>query len=354
MAKSRTRAMDVVVLILGGLISLAACAGGATAQQPQKAVIGVWGGDWGNYLRDRINEYASQNGIEVVYIESTSSGLLSKVVAQRNRPDMDLFLGNETTMAQARRLGVVSPIDETIVTHLSEIGKQYRSPDAGIVWAYYPVGFAYLADEMKKANLAVPDSWTSLLRSDLKGKVCLVSPPNLYGEATLIGLGRAIGADESNLDPVFRLLPELKANALTSVPTSGQLEDLARVKECWVQPTAPARAWFLKERGLDIGFVVPKETAVVSLNAIMLVKNGPNQKPAQQILNYLISVPIQEHMSNFGVVMPSNANAKVTADKLTFMGMADRSESDVAVIDGEVAAAKLSEWTRRWTQIMAR
>lgn len=351
MAEGRVRLAQI---FFACLTALTACAGGATAQPAQKVVIGVWGGDWGSYLRDRLNEYAGKNGIEVVYVESTSSGLLSKVVAQRNRPEMDLFLGNETTMAQAKRIGVVAAVDEKTVTNISDVGKQYRHADDGVIWAYYPVGLAYLADEMKKANLAVPDSWTSLLRSDLKGKVCLISPPNLYGEATLIGLGRAIGADESNLDPVFKMLPELKANALTSVPASGQIEDLARAKECWVHPTAPARAWFLKERGLDIDFVVPKGTAVVSLNAIMLVKNGPNQQPAQQIMNYLISVPVQEHMSNFGVVMPTNAKAKVPAEKLKFMGLSDRSESDVAVINGEIAAAKLSEWTRKWTQEMAK
>src|SRR5690606_11455964 len=103
---------------------------------------------------------------------------------------------NETTMAQAKQLGVSTPLDEKIVSNLADVSKQYRHPDIGLIWAYWPVGFAYLAGELDKSKLAVPDTWNALLRSDLKGKICLISPPNLYGEATLIGLGRTVGADE--------------------------------------------------------------------------------------------------------------------------------------------------------------
>lgn len=325
-----------------------------TAAQNNKVVIGMWGGSWGEYLRGRIDEFAGKSGIEVVYVESTSASLLSKALAQRSKPEMDIFLGNETTMAQAKQLGVSAPLDEKIVSNLAYVSKQYRHPDIGLIWAYWPVGFAYLASELDKSKLAVPDTWDALLRPDLKGKICLISPPNLYGEATLIGLGRTVGADERNLDPVFKLLPDLKANALTAVPASGQAEDLTRAKECWVHPTSPARAWLLRERGLDVAFVVPKDTGVISLNAIMLVKNGPNPKAAQQILNYLLSVPVQEHMADFGVVMPTNAKAEISKSKLKFMGLNDRPGSTIHVIDGEIAAAKLSDWTRKWTEVVAK
>ena len=354
MTDGRGRLLRTIATLAACLIAGMVLGHDHAAAEGGKVVIGMWGGSWGEYLRGRLDEFAGENGIEIVYVESTSSSLLSKALVQRSKPEMDIFLGNETTMAQARRLNVSAPLDEKIVSNLADVTKQYRRPDEGLIWAYYPVGFAYLADELRKNNLAIPDSWKALLRSDLKGKICLISPPNLYGEATLIGLGRSIGADERNLDAVFKLLPALKANALTAVPASGQAEDLTRAKECWIHPTAPARAWLLKESGLDIGFVVPKDSAVVSLNAIMLVKNGPNPKAAQQILNYLLSTPVQEHMSKFGIVMPTNAKAKTPDDMLKFMDLSGRRDDEIAVIDGEVAAAQLSDWTRKWTEAMSK
>ena len=326
----------------------------AASAQNSRVVIGIWGGSWGEYLRGRINEFAGKNGIDVVYVEANSNGLLAKIVAQRGKPEMDIYLGNETTMAQSKRLGVSTPLDTSIVTNMADVSEKYRKPEDALIWAYWPVGFAYLQDEFTKSKLAVPDSWTSLLRADLKKKICLIGLPDIYGQATMIGLARAMGTDEHNMEPVFSKLSDLKDNALTVVHNPGQAEDLLRAKECWVYPTAPARAYLLNQKSGNIGFIVPKESAVVSLNSIMLVKNGPNPVAAQKILNYLISPPVQEHMAQFGVVMPTNVKAKSTDEMDKYMGSIGSSSRQSLAIDGEVAADKLTDWTRRWTQAFAK
>lgn len=339
---------------LVALLAMVCLAGSAHAADSKQVVIGIWGGTWGEYLRGVIDKFAKPRNIQVTYVEGTSSGLLSKAVAQRNRPQMDIFLGNETTMAQARNLGVAAPLDPGIVKNLGDVAQRYRAPDQALIWAYYAIGFVYLTDEFKKANLEPPTSWSALLRKDLKGKIGLISPPNLYGEATLIGLATVNGGDENNMEPAMKLLPALRDNALTATASSGQVEDLTRTREVWLHPTSPARAWLMKQGGLPVEFAVPKDAAIVSLNAIMLVKNGPNPGAAQEILNYLISAPVQEDMAEFGVVMPVNVNAKVSPEKLKFMGLADRPAEQVKVIDGNVAAGKLDDWTRSWTQTFAR
>lgn len=344
-------------LLLGALICSATIGTGVTpaqAQDSNKVVIGLWGGSWGEYLRGRIDEFASQNDIEVVYVEANSNGLLAKIVAQRSNPEIDIYLGNETTMAQSKRLGVSTPLDTSIVTNLGEVMESYRRPEDALIWAYWPVGFAYRADEFEKNDVPLPDSWTALLRDDLKKKICLIGLPDIYGQATLIGLARSMGLDEhGDIEAVFEKLPVLRDNATTVVHNPGQAEDLLRANECWMYPTAPARAYLLNEKTGNVGFAVPKESAVVSLNAFMLVKDGPNPEDAQKILNYMISAPVQEHMANFGIVMPTNTNAKASAEMNEYMGSIGDADRESQAIDGELAADKLQDWTRRWTQAFA-
>ena len=326
---------------------------GVASAQSNKVVMGIWGGTWGTFLRQTINEFVSKNGIEVVYVEGNSNALLAKVVAQRNNPQMDIYLGNETTMAQSKHLGVSAPLDTSIVTNIKDVAEKYREPDVALIWAYYPVGFVYLRNEFEKNKLPPPDSWTALLRPDLKKKVCLIALPGMYGQATLIGLARAMGDDQEKMGPVFSKLPALKANALTVVQNPGQAESLLRAKECWMYPTAPVRAYLLNKKSGDVGFVVPKEMAVLSLNSIMLVKNGPNPTAAQKILNYLIRTTVQEKMANFGVVMPTNMKAKASPEMVKYMGFVGTDGHPSKAIDGELAAKQLSDWTSRWTQAFA-
>jgi putative spermidine/putrescine transport system substrate-binding protein len=338
------------------LLALAIVAVGSTgvvSAQTNKVVMGVWGGSWGAFLRETINSFAASNGIDVVYVEANSNGLLAKVVAQRNSPQIDIYQGNETTMAQSKTLGVSAPLDTSIVTNMKDVAQKYRKPDEALIWAYWPVGFAYRSDEFKDNKVPLPDSWTALLRPDLKKKICLIAPPDLYGQATLIGLARAMGADQKDIGPVFGKLAALKANALTVVQNPGQAEDLLRAKECWMYPTAPARAFLMNQKSGNVGFIVPKESAVVSLNSLMLVKHGPNPTAAQKILDYLISVPVQEKMANFGVVMPTNTKAKASPEMVKYMGSIGSAGRPSEAIDGELAAKELTDWTSRWTQAFA-
>lgn len=327
---------------------------GVASAQSGKVVMGIWGGSWGAFLREHINDFASKNGIEVVYVEANSNGLLAKVVAQRNKPEMDIYLGNETTMAQSKRLGVSTPLDPAILINLSEVADKYRKPDQALIWAYWPVGFVYLRDEFEKNKLPPPDSWTALLRPDLKKKICLIALPDIYGQATVIGLARAMGSDQQNVEPVFSKLSALKENALTVVHNPGQAESLIQAKECWMYPTAPVRAYLMNQKAGNIGFIVPKESAVVSLNSVMLVKNGPNPAAAQKILNYLISAPFQDQMAKFGVVMPTSTKVTPPKDMTEYMGSIGSAGRASDPIDGELAASKLADWTNQWTQTFAR
>ena len=118
-------------------------------------------------------------------------------------------------------------------------------------------------------------------------------------------------------------------------------------------PSSPARAHLMNEKTGYIGFIVPKESAVVSLNSVMLVKHGPNPEAAQKILNYLISVPVQEKMANLGMVLPTNTRAKTSSTMETYMGSIEKADRPSKAIDGELAAKELAGWTSHWTQAFA-
>jgi putative spermidine/putrescine transport system substrate-binding protein len=367
MNKLRHRFTTYVTLVerifLASLLLVTVASTSAQAQSPEipkdekRVVIGTFGGLLGQQLRAIIDSYTKPLGIETVYVESTSNGLLAKVRAQRNNPQLDLFVGNDQTFLIAKSLGLIAKLDPKLVTNLKYVRPQYRDSDGyGQFYEINPVGFVYRTDKFAEAGIPKPTSWSALSDPKLKGRVTLFSPTVSFGFHYLIGLSLAAGKGESDISPAWTELTKVIDNQASVVTTPGQADDMAIRGESWVYVCSAVRAKLAKEAGTPIGFSIPTDAPPIAFpNFIAPVMNAKSPVLAQLIINHMISKAAQTDDVNTGAVVPVNTQVELSPELKDRLGF-DPQKPLPAIHVLNVAAInkQLDGWVDRFNRAVTR
>jgi ABC-type Fe3+ transport system substrate-binding protein len=294
-----------------------AAAQDATAGKYEKrVVIGTFGGLLGQQLRGVIDGFAKPLGVETVYVEGTSNGLLAKARTERANPQMDLFVGNDQTFALAKSLGLLTKLDPKLIPNLAHVRPGYRDADGfGQYYEINPVGFVYRTDKFAQAGIPQPASWSLLSDPRLKGRVTLFPPTVSFGFHYLIGLAMAAGKDERDITPAWQELQKVIKSGANVVATPGQVEAMAIQGETWVYVSSAVRAKLAKDQGSPIGFAIPSDAPPIAFpNFIGPVMNAKNPVIAQMVINHLIGRAAQTELANSGAIVPVNTQVELSGE----------------------------------------
>lgn len=335
----------------------------AEAQNPEipknekRIVIGTFGGLLGQQLRAIIDGYAKPLGIETVYVEGTSNGLLAKVRAQRNNPQLDLFVGNDQTFLVAKSLGLIAKLDPKLVPNLQYVHPDYRDPDGyGQFYEINPVGFVYRTDKFAEAGIPKPTSWSMLSDPKLKGRVTLFSPTVSFGFHYLIGVSLAAGKNESDISPAWTELTKVMSNQAAVVTTPGQADDMAIRGESWIYVCSAVRAKLAKEAGTAIGFSIPTDAPPIAFpNFIAPVQNAKSPVLAQLIINHMIGKAAQIENINTGAVVPVNTQIELSPELKERLGFdTQKPLPKIHVLNVEAINKQLDGWVDRFNRAVTR
>lgn len=349
-----------VIAVALGWMGLQGSASAQTAQPPtyeKKVVIGIFGGNLGQQLRTIIDGFTKPLGVETVYVEGTSNGLLAKVRAQRNEPQMDLFVGNDQTFALAKTLGLLAKLNPAIVTNLQYVRPGYKDRDGfGQFYEINPVGFVYRTDKFAEAGITLPAKWTLLSDPRLKGRVTLFSPTVSFGFHYLIGLALSAGTSEEDITPAWPEVANDMANGATVVTTPGQVDAMATRGDTWVYVSSAVRAKLLKEQGAPIGFSIPVGAPPIAFpNFMGPVRNAQHPQIAQMIVNYMISKQAQTEDAATGAIVPVNTQVELSPVLKQRLGFPpDKPIPEIHVLNVDAINAQLDEWVEKFNRGVAR
>ena len=366
MEKRRCRsARFVAAAIRAGLASMLFIATVATTTRAQDAqvlkgekriVINFW---WftGKQLRAIIDPYTKQLGVEAVYVEGTSNGLLAKVRASRDNPQLDLFVGNDQTFEVAKSLGLLEKLDPQFVTNLKYINPDYRDSDGfGQFYEINPVGFAYRADKFAEAGIPKPTSWSAVLDPKLKGRVTLFSPTVSFGFHYLIGAALAAGKNENDISPAWDALATVMKNGGSVVTTPGQADDMLIWGDAWILVTSAVRTKLVKDGGTPVAFSIPTDAPPIAFpNFIAPVKNAKSPILAQLIVNYMVGKQAQIEDVNTGAILPVNEQIELSPELKESVGFEkDKPLPRFYVLDVKAINQNLDSWVDRFNRAVAR
>ncbi len=344
MRSSTHRAILAVLMLAGTACTLAAKA------EPGKLTVAMYGGNWGDAFRACVAEpYTKETGIAVTSEIGTSNTTLAKLQQQRAAPEIDVAWMDGGISELAFQEGVVDNLSPAAIPNLKNvIGKAvYRSGNTtyAVGTGYYSLGLTYSTKAVKPA----PTSWKDLWKQEYAGAVAVPSPANSSGIPFVLFLARVWGADPANLAPVYARLAAL--DAAVFFDSSGAATNAFQSGEAVIGAHFNVGAWDLIDKGVPIGFVVPKEGAWATDARLHLVKGSRNKAAAEKFINTALTPAAATCLATKLYLGPAVQGVKLdkeVARKLPW-GI-DGTVDNLSLFDWSAVNARRAEITDAWNR----
>ena len=293
-----------------------------------------------------LREYERRSRVKVnpVYDteETKSTGLANRLLAEKGRPQADVFWSNE-------------PV-RTLVLKSRDVLAPYKSPSAdGIPGALidpdgYWTGFsarmrviAYNTRLVKPEE--APRSVFDLADPKWREQVAIADPR--FGSTSFHVAALYALAGDDKMDDFFR---RLKANGVRVVDGNSVVRDLVAKGDVKVGLTDTDDVNVALEDGQPIAMVLPDQEGLgvpVMPNMVSLIANAPHPDEARRLIDYLLSPDVERQLAqseavqiplHAGVPGPKNVPAIDTFKPMT--------------LDYAKAAARVEDVTNRLAKIL--
>jgi iron(III) transport system substrate-binding protein len=293
-----------------------------------------------------LREYERRSGVTVNAVydteETKSTGLANRLLAEKARPQADVFWSNE-------------PV-RTLVLKSRDVLASYRSPSAeGIpaalldpdgYWTGFSARIRVIAYNTKTVALNdAPQSIFDLADPQWKGQVAMADPR--FGSTSFHVAALYALAGDDKMDDFFR---RLKANGVRIVEGNSVVRDLVARGEVKTGLTDTDDVNVAIENGQPVGMVLPDKDGLgvpVMPNMVSLVAGAPRPEEARKLIDYLLSADVERQLAqseavqiplHAGVPGPKNIPAIETFRPMT--------------LDYAKAASRVDDVTKRLATIL--
>ena len=270
------------ILSLTLLSAAALLAGTAAHAQDKTLYIGMNGGDMErSYTKYVFPAFEKIHGVKVVVVPGTSSDILAKVQASKEKPPVHVMFLDDGVMMRAIKMGLCQKLSEA--PSLKDLYPSARLPGdmaAGVNVGMQGIGYNKKMFDEKK--WPAPTSWMDFADPKFKGKVVFQSmPASSFGLHGFLMFNRIQGGSEKNVDPGFsKWASTIGPNVLEYIPSSAKLSEMVQTGEAAIFPLTPTMVATQKARGVPMEYAQPKEGAVLLVVAECVTANNSN--PAAQ------------------------------------------------------------------------
>lgn len=293
-----------------------------------------------------LREYEKRSGVTVNAVydteETKSTGLANRLLAEKARPQADVFWSNE-------------PV-RTLVLKAREVLAPYRSPSAeGIpatlvdpagYWTGFSARIRVIAYNTKRVTQAeAPRFVFDLADPRWQGQVAIADPR--FGSTSFHVAALYAAAGDEKMDDFFR---RLKANGVRVVPGNSVVRDLVVRGEVKVGLTDTDDVNVAIENGDPIAMVLPDRDGLgvpVMPNMVSMIAGAPHPEEARKFIDYLLSADVERQLAqseavqiplHAGVPGPKNIPAIDSFKPMT--------------LDFAAAASRVEDVTRRLATIL--
>lgn len=239
------------------------------------------------FARPICEQFERDTGIKVLLVpdteETKSSGLLNRLIAEKERPQADVFWSGD-------------PIRAAILKSKG-VSTTYRSPAAeGLPVAYsdpegHWIGFSARARIIIYNRNLVSDDQKPRSVNDLadprfKGKACMANP--LFGTTSMhaAALFQVLGDERAR-----KFFQSLTDNNVRVLSSNGEVRRRVAAGEFSIGLTDTDDAHVAIQEGKPVGMVYPDADGMGTLvvpNAAVLIAGGPHPEAGRRFIDYLL------------------------------------------------------------------
>lgn len=303
-----TSAASAVLAVFGdsGMVS-------AAPQQfkGQTLVVTSYGGTWQEFMeQEHIPPFEALTGAKVELAIGLAKDWFAKMrAAGRDNPPYDVFVANETYLAQLRLEGFFTPLPMDKVPNLAFVPKALRQPrDVGVLGLVGALGITYRSDKVQ----APPASWLDLPKYGNKTTIFTIG--NSGAPQFVMKMAQILTGNYKNWKPAIQWIGKHLC-AARQVDFSGTEQTMLTQGETYVG-LIDAPDWaLLKAKGLPVEWVLPREGYCGMFEQDMNVTSGSRVKDlAYAFINYWLSPPIQQKWAEKFYWTPANTHVTIRSD----------------------------------------
>jgi iron(III) transport system substrate-binding protein len=215
--------------------------------------------------------------------ESKSTGVMNRLIAEKNNAQADVYWANEPVRADAlKQRGVSTPYDSPAA---KDIPDQFKDPD------HYWTGFSARARVLlvNAGSTIKPESVTAYTSSPAKGRAAIANP--LFGTTTAyVAALFTIWGDEH----ARTFMNDMKTNAVKVTTSNGESADFVAAGQADFSLVDSDDAVNRKKQGKPVEIVYPDQEpnglgVLILPNAVALIKGGPHPENGKKLIDYLLS-----------------------------------------------------------------
>ncbi|MDQ8731510.1 ABC transporter substrate-binding protein [Bradyrhizobium sp. LHD-71] len=300
-------------LLSGSAALLTAAATGApknaVAQAGGQVVIGTWGGDYGELLRQLIDQqFTAQSKIEVLQDIGNNSPRKSKLLAERQnrRGSMDVSCLSDSDTYQMMQQNVLDKLATDRIPRLGTVIEALRK-DYAVPHIYSAMVILYNPSKVTTPPTSYADLWDAKWR----GRVGLSDILYNYNTAVAALAG---GGSMSDFGPANKRLMDWRSLDVKIYPSNEALATGLKSEEVWLAPMWLARGYMWKKAGIPLNHVVPKEGAVPVVYEAAVPRNARNKDNAWRYLNAMLEPQAQIGFAERMGYVPTVRDAQLPAE----------------------------------------
>ena len=303
--ETRARIMPLVAGLVLGLV-------GCTQTSPREVVVYASVDDV--FARPIAQRFERETGIIVRLVpdteETKSTGLVNRLIAERIRPQADVFWSGDPVRAALLKTKGVTAAYRSLGTE--GLPSRYSDPEGH--W----VGFSARARVLiYNTNLVPkgrePRSIMDLLDPRFKGKACIANP--LFGTTSMhaAALFQVLGDEKAQA-----FFEEFTANGGSIVSSNGEVRRRVAAGDFAVGITDTDDAHVALQEGKPVEVVYPDADGMGTLiipNAVVLIHGGPNPEEGRVFIDYLLLPETEQALAEGEAAqMPVRPGVKVPGE----------------------------------------
>lgn len=293
-----------------------------------------------------LQEFQRRTGITVKAVydteETKTTGLANRLLAEKHRPQADVFWSNE-------------PV-RTIVLKRNGVLASYRSPNAVTIPDEFKDVEGYWTGFAARSRVIVyntklvkpeeaPQSMFDLTDPKWSHQVAMADPR--FGSTSFHAVTLFVVLGDQRAEQYFR---DLKANGVKIVDGNSVVRQMVSRGEVKVGWTDTDDVNVAREAGEPVEMVYPDQQGIgapVMPNMVSLVQRGPNLENGKKLVDYLLSPEVEKMLAESDAVqMPLHSGVSVPPKVRPVESLKPMT------LDYAAAAARVEEVVRRLQPIL--
>ncbi len=234
-----------------------------------------------------LKDFERETGITVKSVfdteESKSTGVMNRLIAEKDNPQADVYWANEPVRAEAlKQRRVSTPYASASAEGIPD---QFKDPD------HYWTGFSARARLLlvNARSTVKPASVTAYTEPSAKGRAAIANP--LFGTTTdYVAALFTMWGDERGRT----FMNDMKNNQVKMTTSNGESADFVAAGQVDFSLVDSDDAVNRKKQGKPVEIIYPDQEpsglgVLILPNAVALIKGGPHPENGKQLIDYLLS-----------------------------------------------------------------